>query len=115
MPDPADPTDATAPLLVTPRAKAGRRQSCTARAWISRARRGDVFLSHVSLGKGRVRTRSTATKIRAAALDFNRHHLLELLRESMNLKPFTPVQIDMEQAEMEILPDGPDTGHGAGD
>ena len=104
MSDPADSTRDTPPLLASPPAKAGRRQSCTARAWITRVRRGDVFFSHVSLGKGRVRTLSTATKLRAAALDFNRHHLLELLRESMNFKPLTAAPAVMEQPELEILP-----------
>ncbi len=43
-------------------------------------------------------------KLRAAALDFNRHHLLELLRESMNFKPLTAAPAVMEQPELEILP-----------
>lgn len=104
MSDPAPAQPDPAPLLTAPPAKSGRPQTCTARAWISRARSGDVFQSHVSLGKGKVRTRSTATKVRATALDFNRHHLLELLRASMNFKPPTPVETPMEQPELEIPP-----------
>ena len=59
--------------------KPGRRQTLTAKAWISRVNRRGRFFSHVSLGKGETSRRATETVDRAKALDFNRAHLLELL------------------------------------
>jgi hypothetical protein len=59
--------------------KPGRRQTVSASAWIEREDRKTPFQSMVSLGKGRVYRKSTRTKDRAKALDFNRAHLLEIL------------------------------------
>ena len=59
--------------------KAGRKQTVSARAWISREERGSNFMSNVSLGKGRAYKLNTETRNRSKALDFNRAHLLKLL------------------------------------
>lgn len=66
-------------LIPKTRAKAGRRQCVTAKAWISRINRRGKFTSNVSLGTGKTHKRKTDTTVRRKALDFNRAHLLELL------------------------------------
>lgn len=71
-------------LIPRERQAAGRKQSVTARAWISRRDSKAIFVSKVSLGKGRCSTRQTETKNRRKALEYNRLHLIELL---MRAKP----------------------------
>jgi hypothetical protein len=66
-------------LLAPPAGRPGRRQTVTAKAWISRPNGKAPFVSHVSLGKGKVHTRQTQTYQRGTALDFNRTHLLDVL------------------------------------
>ena len=68
-------------LITLPKGSPGRRQTVTARAWISRPATGRraIFQSHVSLGDGKVFTLTTATPRRSKALDFNRSHLLAKL------------------------------------
>jgi hypothetical protein len=69
-------------LIGTPPGKPGRRQTHTAKAWITQPKRGEFFQSKVSLGKGRIYTRSTGTIRRNIALEYNRAHLLELLSKN---------------------------------
>lgn len=61
----------------------GRKQSVTAKAWITRANSKSQFTSKVSLGRGRCYTRHTETKNRKKALEFNRLHLIELLMQKV--------------------------------
>lgn len=62
-------------------ASPGRRRNVAARAWIHRAKSHHKFQSRVSFGDGRVHRRTTGTRNRGAALEFNLCHLLELLQK----------------------------------
>jgi hypothetical protein len=78
--------------------KPGRRQTVTAKAWISRPSSGrrEVFQSHVSLGDGRVYTLTTDTARRVKALDFNRSHLFAKLCATTRRAPHPiPQQLDL--------------------
>lgn len=77
-------------LIATPPRAPGRKQSVTAKAWISRSNVKACFISRVSLGKGKVFERSTGTNSRTTALKFNRAHLMELLnKRSKSKQPLT--------------------------
>ena len=68
-------------LIREPKRKPGRRQTVTAHAHIGKKTRGGEFYSYVSMGRGVVYTRRTGTRHRKAALEFNRTHLLHMLRQ----------------------------------
>lgn len=83
-------------LIPRERQAAGRKQSVTARAWISRPNARAKFVSRVSLGKGRCSSRNTETKNRAKALEFNRLHLIELLMQPKS----RPAALAAQQVEL---------------
>lgn len=66
-------------LIPKPKGKPGRQRTVTAKAWISRAGKGGVFSSKVSLGDGVVHVLSTKTTRRSKALEFNLCHLRQRL------------------------------------
>jgi hypothetical protein len=87
------------PELVPPPQKSkGRKQNVSAKAWITRESSKDHFTSKVSLGKGRIYERSTQTKRRNVALEFNRAHLLELLSPKTKA-PATPPPTQLDLTE----------------
>jgi hypothetical protein len=62
------------------------RKNQTVRSWISRKKRSECWLSHVS-HKGRVHSLRTPTMIRKAALEFNVLHTLNVLTAKANEAP----------------------------
>lgn len=73
-------------LFGKPPALRGRKQNVSARAWISRKSNTEAFKSHVSLGDWVTHTLSSRSRIRAAALEFNRCHLFKRLRDSVSVQ-----------------------------
>jgi hypothetical protein len=65
----------------------GRRRNVTARAWIARLRPKGNFHSHVYVGGRRVEVLSTGTAEQSKALEFNRCHLLHLLKPKSAATP----------------------------
>lgn len=92
-------------LLISPPAPPkGRKQNVSAKAWITRASSKDTFISKVSLGKGRIYERSTQTKRRNLALEFNRAHLLELLTQKAKAPSAPPPkQLDLSEWKSKSL------------
>lgn len=90
-------------LISPPSPPKGRKQNVSAKAWITRASSKDTFISKVSLGKGRIYERSTQTKRRNLALDFNRAHLLELLSKKAKA-PISPPPTQLDLAEWQAPP-----------
>lgn len=86
------------PPLIAEKGRPGRRQTLVAKAWLTRKKRHAIFQSHISLGDGRVRTRSTGTHRRELALDFCALHLAEVM--SARPSSASPASDPLRQAQL---------------